>query len=220
MIETKERKNSTISNEYSDTTSNEEDNSSSNSSLTEEIKEIFSDTDLPDNKIGFEELDELREEEKKEISNDYIFKVMSRGQLHNIFKSKIDQCSNYFEYAKLDLSIFAEALQMNKYSVNEAQRKVQFDIIGYLGNRVLRNEPEDKDFEGYCNVCFLEVSDEDSVDFGCKHILCSECMNEYLRFKVDQGPDALRTTCPFDGCKFGLTSDIVLKVCKKSTYKK
>lgn len=74
--------------------------------------------------------------------------------------------------------------------------------------------------EGYCNVCFSEIKEEDSIDFGCKHILCFECMDEYLEFKINQGPESLRARCPYDGCKFEVTSDVIIKVCDKSTYKK
>lgn len=206
----------------SDATSDDEESKeseSSDESLEDPGLEVFSEEDFPETREGFEDLQELKDSEKKEISNDYVFQVLSRTQLHNVFKSKVTQIAQKFNYAEFDLSIFSETLQKRQYKVEDSCYDIQFNAITLLEERVKRDKVEDPEFEGFCSVCFMEIPEDSGVDFGCKHEFCIECMKEYLEIKIDAGPDCLRCKCPFEGCEFGVTSDIVMKTCKRKYFR-
>lgn len=150
--------------------------------------------------------------ETKEISNDYNYKKLKPEEVLKILLDKINSLKDIYSYAHVDPTIYFTTLRKNLYIVREASSALEDHVLKLMETRAIK-DPDFSEGPLFCNLCYFEVTkNEEGADFGCGHTFCIECMKEYVKVKIAEGPFSIFTKCPFDGCEFLMGVDVVSKV--------
>lgn len=115
----------------------------------------------------------------------------------------------------------------------ENERKLRTKIGIDFNNELLKSKPEVKaslagENGGYCMICYTQFNtDKDSESFAlgltCSHQFCKYDWEEYLKQKVNEGPQAIFASCPQHCCNLLVPHSFFLSLMKgddMTTYKK
>ena len=72
-----------------------------------------------------------------------------------------------------------------------------------------KTKPEE---ELHCEICFEDVSADNSFSLGCQHRFCRLCWHGYLTNEVSEGTRCVFSTCPAQGCKEVVTEDVFVQI--------
>ena len=66
--------------------------------------------------------------------------------------------------------------------------------------------------ELHCEICFEDVSPDNSFSLGCQHRFCRLCWHGYLANEVSEGTRCVFSACPAQGCKEVVTEDVFVQI--------
>ena len=70
-----------------------------------------------------------------------------------------------------------------------------------------------------CQICYNDLSSEESISLKCEHKMCKECYVEYILNKLSTEPNSiLMTPCPLKGCNLYLTRTIFKQCITEKRY--
>ena len=65
---------------------------------------------------------------------------------------------------------------------------------------------------GYCMICYSELNDSNSKSLPCGHTFCTECWQEYLVEKVNEGYMGIYANCMQNGCNMMVTHSMFVEL--------
>lgn len=153
--------------------------------------------------------------ESKLLSKKYPYICLEGSKIKAVIIQKLNEITEMFEYANLNDFIIWKIFKDHDFVSIDTKNYIQEHIMSLMENYA-KKEPEgelnpDGQKEYMCNLCYMPCEDESQAKhYQCGHVFCKECIEGYIEQKVNEGPGvALESKCAFDGCKFGISIDIV-----------
>lgn len=161
---------------------------------------------------------DLKRTDSKKMSKNYNYEVVPFDKLNSVYFGKLIALRSNFEYANLHDTILVKIFEENKFIYSKAQRALNDRIFDYMEKYKIVAVDLKNGEELMCNICCMEIeSISQAQHFGCGHVFCSLCMADYVEYRVSQGPDCLSTPCPYSGCPFKLSHEVVDSCCSEQT---
>lgn len=150
------------------------------------------------------------------VDSNYHYEVVDNNQLKALFRGKVVNFKNKFDYLNFADGLFLKILRQNNFMIEKAVSKFQEKIHQMIDDSSLQKVTLDPKEKYMCNILGDEFDAQHVRHFDCGHTFEEECMKEYITEAINQkGPSAIETSCPYEGCQFLVTEEIVRGCCPK-----
>lgn len=167
------------------------------------------------------EMIDLKRTESKTMSKNYRYEIIDMRKLNSLFCTKLIALKSNFDYANLHDTIYIKIFEENQFISAKTLKILNDKIFDYMEKYATKTLKIKDNEDLMCNICCCELTTAtEARHFGCGHVFCTYCMTDYLEYKISSGPESLSTPCPFDGCPFKITSELVEICCKEESQKK
>ena len=153
---------------------------------------------------------------KGSITGTVKYEIVDTSGLRSIFLGKVVNFQSRFEFAHLAEGFFLETLRKSMFVDRAAASRLDERIIDMMDDSKYLRINLDRKKLYMCNILCDEFSVDQIRHFGCGHTFEEDCMKEYLTEQINnKGPQSIETRCPYDGCDFIATQNIVDQSCEK-----
>lgn len=159
--------------------------------------------------------------DNKSASKSYPYETMEPEELRSLMTSKLVILKNKFEYANLSEGLFLSFLRKANFILEDAVQDMQDSLCDLLEKGTLGQVSLQPHQNYECMILGEEFPAAQVRHFGCGHTFEEGCMSEYIEEVImRKGPQSLDTLCPYDGCPFMITPDIVNRCCQNEKARK
>ena len=145
----------------------------------------------------------------------YETQVLDQRDLSELLLQKKVELQEKFDYAKLEDGIILRYLRESNFDVQRAADLLEQRIFEYLDTHSVKPKPKGEDL--ICHIDYMELEEHEAYHLGCGHTFCGECFHAYIEQKITEGPKAIFSKCPEDGCSFTLSQQLVDMLSDKSS---
>lgn len=157
-------------------------------------------------------MEEIISEPMKIGEADYKVEVITKSNVLSMIKGKILELQSKFEFADIDKSVFWAFLRDNNYLLKISVSKLEDKIFDIMETVPCKELPKGTSL--MCNILGDMLEPHEISHFGCGHTFSKECLKDYIHREITaRGRNSILSTCPYDGCCFGITEEIVSNFC-------
>jgi ariadne-1 len=143
------------------------------------------------------------------------YTLLTQGELHKLMAAAVEEHADMLGLSSPDTTLLLRATGWDEKKLQDMwfNKNEEVRVLAGLPVRVSSSSSSSSGGDLACQVCFDEVSREESFALDCGHSFCLECWEHWVSAAADKGPMLLFTKCPGQTCTRRVPDEVLMRFC-------